>query len=295
VKLTHLLDSITSAEPLQEHAKETIHDKRIETIKQMKLLLSSILLESNDSKDVTTNKSANSGEDSTPDLQETEAIFIEGDEPKEAPNSSENNRTSIASTNDEPKNDTELTQEVDEQGKLCQSTTAAIHTENNEVEPTITLSCCKDDTIFVDCLLKLCCQCDKQENIHNIDISTTISTIYMYCNNIVKHNHINNSNNKKYCKVDTNNAMFQKYIQQVPGAIEVLESLGFAMVKDDVTTSNTMEWNQPLRWINAAADDTQGADTDENWNGGVTWLKKVCEELQAVKEQLSRMRKKNST
>jgi len=50
-----------------------------------------------------------------------------------------------------------------------------------------------------------------------------------------------------------------------------------------------MEWNQPLRWINAAADDTHGADTDENWNGGITCLKKVCEELQAVKEQLSRM------
>ena len=107
VKLTHLLDSITSAESLQEHAKETIHDESIETIKQMKLLLSSIRLESNDNKGITTNQSSSSGEDSTPDLQETEAIFIEGEEPKEVPNSSEGNRTSIVSNNDDSKSDTE--------------------------------------------------------------------------------------------------------------------------------------------------------------------------------------------
>jgi hypothetical protein len=164
------------------------------------------------------------------------------------------------------------------------------HEASAPPNPMVTFSFCKDDAVFVECVRQLL-----QHNNQSVpDVVTTLSTIQMYCNNILKYKDTHSSS--RYCKIHTNNPIFKKYIQQTKGAVELLESIGFGKASWESNTidiSNALKWSTPSRW--AAVDAIRGVDgadsCDREQNipilDGLSYLRKVSEELNFIKQQIS--------
>lgn len=159
----------------------------------------------------------------------------------------------------------------------------SLHDASTSSNPMVSLSYCKDDAIFVECLLRLL-----QQNIQSVpDLVTTLSTIQMYCNNILKYKDTHSSS--KYCKIHTNNPIFKKYIQQTKGAVELLESIGFrkeSWESNSNETSNALKWTIPSRWIVDGVDSCDGEQSIPIPDS-LSALKNVSEELNYVKQQIS--------
>jgi hypothetical protein len=155
--------------------------------------------------------------------------------------------------------------------------------------PTVTFSFCMDDAVFVECVRQLL-----QHNNQSVpDLITTLSTIQMYCNNILKYKDTHSSS--RFCKIHTNNPIFKKYIQQTKGAVELLESIGFGKASWESNTidiSNALKWTMPSRWAVEVIHGVDGVDScDREQNNPVlddlSHLRKVSEELNFIKQQIS--------
>ena len=99
-------------------------------------------------------------------------------------------------------------------------------------------------------------------------LSSTLSTIQMYAMNIVKHPSV-----AKYRKVYTNNEGYRRCIEDVPGAIELLHSLGFTAPEDESKT--LLEWREQSNVGGAA----EGSIDIQN-------LSKACNELKLLKQEI---------
>lgn len=317
--VTSILESLKAKEGSNDnHSGNANHAETIQKIEQIKVLLSTISntpcnvddtmlkikeasnvdeversKEKNDL-DITKKETSQNEQSRIPVIKQEETPLVE--QISDAHSTLKNDRLSssnivpLTGTTDIVCSTVDLPQNKDE-NTLSNPTETSI--DSNEIAShdvlTLPLSFGNDDTVFANCLSQLI-----HRNNHNAsDLVTTLSTIQMYCNNIMKYKDTYSSS--KYSKVHTNNPIFKKYIQQTSGAMELLESIGFTKASqsgDNTDIGNAMEWKKPSRWVNNVTENAGAVDDDHQDRNNLvlddlSHLRKVCEELQSVKQQVA--------